>query len=430
MINWKVVRRFGFMAAWLASAAWQAEAEPIKVEIRGEPGNYQLYRGGKPYEVRGAGTQMPQDFASLQATGGNSIRSWDTGDGTLLDKAHAHGLTVALCLNVQRERHGFDYGNKRAVRAQFKAMRKKVRRYRNHPALLVWLIGNELNHDYKDPRVYDAVNDIAEMIHELDPNHPVSTTTAGFSVSLAKTMAERAPALDFISVQFYGGLESLPEVLEEAGVTKPVMVTEWGTIGHWEVDKTRWGAPIELNSQQKANQYQTSYRKVLAPMAGRLVGNYVFLWGHKQERTPTWYGVFTPDGEKTPAVDVMQKIWTGKAATDPAPRFLSLTLEGQDAHDNVLLRAGQTAQAVAMAEDLNQGKLRYRWRLLAESTATQSGGDAEEMPPDLSHLVRGASSSQLSFQLPKKPGAYRLFVYVSAKGGGTAHANLPFYVKK
>ena len=396
------------------------------MEIRGEPGAYQLYRGGEPYEVRGAGTQNPADFASLKAQGGNSIRSWSTGDGTLLDKAHEHGLTVALCMDILRERHGFNYNNTHAVRQQFDSMRHKVLQYRDHPALLVWLIGNELNHDYKNPKVYDAVNDIAQMIHDLDPMHPVSTTTAGFSVDLAKVIAERAPALDFLSVQYYAALPSLPQVLKAAGVTKPVMVTEWGTRGHWEVAKTAWGAPIEPDSREKAIHYRDSHRHVLAPMAGQLIGNYVFLWGHKQERTPTWYGVFTPAGERTPAVDVMRQIWTGQPPKDPAPRLLSLTLDGKQAHANVRLKAGATAKAEVHAED--EGPLSYRWQLMAESTATQEGGDAEEVPPDHSHLLGEATDPTITVRLPSAPGPYRLFVYATDAAGAAAHANLPFQI--
>ena len=72
-----------------------------------------------------------------------------------------------LCLPMQAERWGFDYDDEEAVAAQLEAFREKVLAYRHHPALLAWIIGNELNHGYTNPRVYDAVNDVAEMIHDV-----------------------------------------------------------------------------------------------------------------------------------------------------------------------------------------------------------------------------------------------------------------------
>jgi len=38
----------------------------------------------------------------------------------------------------------------------------------------------------------------------------------------------------------------------------------------------------------------------------------VFSLGQKQERTPTWYGMFLSSGEATETVDVMEYIWTGR----------------------------------------------------------------------------------------------------------------------
>ncbi len=180
--------------------------QPIQVEIRGEPGHYQLYRDGKPYEVRGAGvsvvaSDVGQLFQRLKAHGGNSLRTWSVGDGQILDLAHELELSVALCLDVKRERHGFDYNDAVAVRQQFEQLEQKVRKFRNHPALLAWIIGNELNHDFSIPRVYDAVNEIPKMIHALYPAHPTTTTTAGINSELASIIAARAPDLDFLSVQ-------------------------------------------------------------------------------------------------------------------------------------------------------------------------------------------------------------------------------------
>lgn len=409
----------------------QAIAEPIAVEIRGEPGDYQLYRGGEPYRVLGAGTQQIPDFASLAAAGGNSIRTWDSNDPAVLDRAHELGLTVSLCLDIKRERHGFDYGDPVAVKAQFEKMKAEVLKYRDHPALLTWVIGNELNFDYTDSRVYDAVNDISKMIHELDPHHPTTTTTAGVSVELLDDIRRRAPDLDFVSVQFYGGLFDLPKILKEANFHQPIMVTEWGTVGHWEVPTTEWQAPLELNSSDKAEHYRESFEGVLQVLP-QSVGDYVFLWGHKQERTPTWYGTFTPFGERTEAVDTMQYLWTGEWPENQAPHLVSMKIEGQSAEDNIRLKAGQSAEAIADVTDPDEDVLGYRWHLMAESQAKQVGGDTEAIPEDFSSLIQASDEARgerkIKFQVPGQAGAYRLFVYGADNAGGAAHANIPFYV--
>ena len=413
---------------WRWVARLDAAPAPVTVEIRGQAGNYQLFRGGAPYVIRGVGSQNPQDLASLPKHGGNSVRNWAVEDGAILDEAHHLGLTVALCLDVARERHGFDYDDAAAVAQQFERLRKQVLAHRDHPALLAWVIGNELNHDYRNPRVYDAVNALSKMIHELDPHHPTTTTTAGISAELAAVIRERAPDLDFLSVQVYGGLAGLPEELERIGLDLPVMVTEWGTIGHWEVHTTTWGAPIEPTSSEKARRYQEGYDNVLAPLAGRIIGNYAFLWGQKQERTPTWYGLFTADGRRTEALDVLERIWTGGWPANRAPQVTRLALDGKQAVDSVHLKPDETYGAEVEVTDPEQDALHFDWRLLRESEATQSGGDAEAMPEALDGFLQGPQTEAIRLRSPSEPGAYRLFVYVGDGQGGVGHANVPFLV--
>jgi hypothetical protein len=404
----------------------EVNAGPIKVEIVGEQGSYQLLRDGEPYVVRGAGTQIAADLESLKRHGGNSVRTWNTDNPSLLDKAHELGITVSLCLDVRRERHGFDYDDPVAVQQQLEAMKAEVLKYRDHPALLTWMIGNELNMDYHNPRVYDAVNDISKMIHELDPFHPTTTATAGMNAEMAGVISSRAPDLDFISVQVYGGLFQIKPVIEAIDFDKPLMVTEWGTFGHWEVDKTSWGAPIELTSHEKAMTFQRGYEEIIRPLTGDLIGNYVFLWGYKQERTPTWYGLFTLDGKRTEAVDVMQQIWTGAAPLNPGPRLDRVVLNGLTAESSIRLHPGEIypAEVDAHARD----ELSYKWELMRESSAQQIGGDPEEIPEKLSGLIADKSVQSISLTTPIETGAYRLFVYVYDEQGGAAHANIPFYV--
>ena len=412
----------------MISAAAMAQSAPVPVEIRGEAGNFKLHRDGAPYWIRGAGTQSAANLASLARHGANSVRNWAVGDSAFLDRAQELGLTVALCLDLKRERHGFDYDDAAAVADQFNRVRAQVLAHRNHPAVLVWIIGNELNHDFSNPAVYDAVNDISEMIHELDPNHPTTTTTAGINRSLARVIEERAPDLDFLSVQVYGGLFDLPEALAEIRLEMPLMVTEWGTIGHWEVRETPWGAPLEPNSTDKARRYREGYEQVIAPLAGRLIGNYAFLWGQKQERTPTWYGVFLADGRRTEAADALQRIWTGRWPANRAPRVRDLLLDGKRAADAVRLAPGRTYVASVQALDPDRDRLDYDWRVMRESRATQSGGDLETVPEEYRLPNPNGHSNEISWAAPKEPGAYRLYVYVGDGQGAAGHANVPFLV--
>ena len=405
---------------------------PIRVEIEKSDDGYRLLRGGEPYSVRGAG-MVRNDIERFAAAGGNSIRNWSTmqsGQDTreLLDAAHAHGVTVALGLPMVPQRHGFDYDDPVAVAEQLEVMRGEVLKYRDHPAVLVWVIGNELNHSYTNPRVYDAVNDVAEMIRELDPYHPTTTATSGFKPDVIAEIIARAPALDFISFQMYGSLFRLPERLAAAGFDQPFMVTEWGTIGYWETEKTDWDAPVELHSSEKADTFGRAYRDILAPLDGQLLGSYAFYWGQKQERTPTWFGMLTEDGNLTEVVDVMQYAWTGEWPEDRTPRVEAMLLDGKTARDSVTLVTRQTYAAAIAVRDPRGDTVNYRWELKPESTATTGGGDYEEPLQSLDGFLADTSAAKTVVTAPP-PGKYRLFAYASDSGGRIAHANIPLLVE-
>lgn len=402
----------------------------VKVEVVSSDNGYQLVRGGEPYHIKGAGLEYG-DIDSFAAHGGNSIRTWSTQDGDrtaqeVLDNALENGVTVALCLRLGVEHWGFDYDDPEAVAVQLEEMRAEVLKYRDHPALLVWIIGNELNYDYTNAKVYDAVNDVSMMIHELDPNHPTTTTISGLKPDAVADIYKRAPDVDFISFQVYGSITSLPEFVKRPGNEKPFFVTEWGAIGHWEVDKTRWGAPIEATSSEKADTYLNGYRNKLEPLEGHLIGSYVFLWGQKQERTPTWYGMFTESGEETETIDVMHYIWNGAWPENRSPRLESMTLDGKIAEQNVELIAGQSYDANVKVSDPDDDSLRYHWEVKPESGATQGGGGFEESIASLERLISDDSAPEIQLVAPQEPGAYRLFVYAYDGHNHAAHANIPF----
>jgi hypothetical protein len=412
----------------LGTVQAQTQTVVVKVEVKKIDSSYQLFRGGKPYFVKGAGGSKFPD--RISAYGGNSIRTWGTRDAqAVLDSAQKYGLTVLMGVDVARERHGFNYDDTASVRKQLEKIKTEVLKYRNHPALLAWGIGNELNLQYKNPKVWDAVNDISKMMHELDPNHPTTTVLAGLNKELIDYIKERTKDIDLLCINTYGGLATLPRTLRAAGWDGAYMVTEWGPTGHWECLKTAWNAPIEETSSEKAAVYKTRYEYGIQSDKNNCLGSYVFLWGQKQERTPTWYGIFTEKGEESEVVDLMQYLWSDKWPNNIAPHLYSLQLDGKKALENVYLLPGKTYHAITIAADPDKDKLNYRYEILPEATQLGNGGDFEPRPKGIEGLLTASAEGQATLKAPDAAGAYRLFVYVTDGNNNVATANLPFFVR-
>lgn len=412
----------------MAAAPPAAPNTAIKVEVIKTGTSYQLIRGGKPYFVKGAGGFDYLD--RVAAYGGNSIRTWSTNNAKqILDSAHKHGLTVMMGLPVTAERHGFDYNDKEAVRKQFENVKKEVLKYKDHPALLAWGIGNELNLFYTNPKVWNAVDEITKMIHELDPNHPASIVLAGIHKKEIDEIKTQVPSIDVLSINAYGGLAALPAEIIAAGWEGPYMVTEWGPTGHWEGLETAWKAPIEETSSEKAAVYKSRYGFSIEKDKEKCLGSYVFLWGQKQERTPTWYGIFTARGEESEVADVMHYLWKGRYPLNKAPHVYSFQLNDKKASQNIYLKPAGNYSASVLASDPDQDPLSYSWELLPEATNVGEGGDHEDKPDAMKLSYKDIGKGTITFNTPAKGGAYRLFVYVSDGKNKVATANIPFYVK-
>jgi hypothetical protein len=409
------------------------EPGPVKVELKQTGDNYQVYVEGEPFWINGAGLEFG-NVEALAEHGGNSFRTWRTDNGQstgqeVLDRAHKNGVFVTMGIEVGRERHGFDYNDEAAVQEQFERIKKEVMMYKDHPALIIWGIGNELNLRATNPKVWDAVNQISEFIHEVDPNHLTTTSLAGISKDLVDEIKVRATDLDLLSIQMYGDIENLPLRIEESGWDGPFMITEWGATGHWEVDTTAWGAPVENHSSVKAKSYLDRFQNYIEPLRNQCVGSYVFLWGQKQERTPTWYGMFLESGEETETVDVMHYLWNDSWPDNRSPLLEAFLLDGKTAYQSVTLEAGATYETVATITDPDGDPIEFRWEVKPESTSTADGGDPEYVPETIPGLLEGDGAT-VSLTAPTKPGAYRLFVYGLDGHNNAAHANIPFYVEE
>jgi hypothetical protein len=402
-------------------------AQPVPVTLEKTDDGYTLLRNNEPYYIKGAGGDEYLD--ELIYLGGNSIRTWSADDAEeVLDKAHKNGLTVMMGLWVQHERHGFNYDDEVAVRKQLDKFTSIVNRLKDHPALLLWGIGNEVDLFYTNTKVWNAIQDIAAMIHRVDPNHPTTTVTAGLDSMEVQLIKKNAPDIDIYGINTYGDIWQVPENIKKFGWDGPYLISEWGPNGHWEVEKTEWGAPIEQTSTEKAASYNQRYTEYIAKDSNYCIGSYVFLWGQKQETTSTWYGLFSEKGNPTEPLDELYVAWRDSTPANSAPSIQLLLLDNKTGQESIYLKAQERYDVLVEYSEPDSDKVNVEWWVYPETAAQSAGGDFEDaLVPELG-LLKKKSKKGCELIAPNKEGAYRLFVFISDKSKRTAYANIPFYV--
>lgn len=407
---------------------------PVTVAIEGSAADgFRIVRGGKPFELRGVGGEERLDL--LAAYGGTTFRTWGIEscerkvDGLpLLDAAEKLGLATTVGIWLEHERHGFDYGDPEKVARQRAKVEEAVTRYRNHPAVLFWGLGNEMEGPVSNganPVIWREVNELARRVKRLDPHHPVMTVVANVNADKVRAITEHAPEIDVLGVNAYGGVAAVGRILHDNGWVKPYCVTEFGLPGPWESARTPWNAPIEPSSREKAGDTYSAHKTVMEDRK-QCLGTYAFLWGHKQEATWSWFGMLTPAGEKTPRVDAIVRAWTGEWPSDRAP----VLEEAEVPLANATLKPGQRVAVRVRYEDPEGRPLAYRFEVIGESTDRREGGDAERAPQAVAGAVQaldGAGRAEVS--APSQPGAYRLFVTAADGSGSAAVDNWCFRVQ-
>ncbi len=383
---------------------------------------FQLTRNGRPYFIKGAGGDGP--LALLRACGGNSVRTWgaDNLDGVLAD-AQKNDVTVTAGLWLGHKDQGFNYHDAAAVAAQKEAARRTILQYRDRPGLLLWAFGNEMEGGQEDdPALWQAIEDIARMSHQLDPDHPTMTVVAELGGDKIAQINRYCPDIDIVGVNSYAGASSVAARYVQAGGVKPYVITEFGPPGVWEMKKNDWGAATEPTSTEKQTWYRNAYEKSIAnqPLC---LGSYAFTWGHKQEATATWFGLLLPDGDRTSPVDTLTELWTGKPPANRAPALQSLTVVG-DTH----VAPGATLHASLSASDPDGDPLKVEWVLQSDPAAYHTGGAAEGAPMTFADAVTSSDTTSATVKMPSGGAGYRLFAYVRDDHGGAAVANVPLFV--
>ena len=335
-------------------------AGPVRVEIRKEAGKLPLSQRKTVLHSRGG--LFRRSERQVSHAGHRRARKLGPLWGKpILDEAQRLGMTVTVGLPMRMEwADKFDYSDEQAVRRQFEQMKKRVLELKDHPAVLLWGVGNELSVRYKNKKVWDAVNDVARMIHEVDPNHPAMTVIGEADREVVQEIIKRCPDLDLLGVNNYQGVETVPAKLREAGWDKPYAITEWGPSGDWQVSRTKWGALIEETSTEGAA-VSERYQNTMLKDTERCLGSYAFIWMLRHERTPTWYGMFlgvrgADRGGQRDAVPVDREVAVQPSGVEP-PR-----IDGHAARYNVYLKPGSRHTATVQVEDPDGDRWTCRWR--------------------------------------------------------------------
>lgn len=167
-----------------------------EVQIEGR----QLLVNGAPYRIKGicyfpvpkgrdtvaVFDRLDEDLALMKEAGINTIRTYSPiEEERVLDRMAEEGIRVII---------GFGYDPPQ-VRYNIRSgnYREYVLRFKEHPAILFWELGNEYNFHPEwfggDIRNwYRDMNEAARSIHELDPGRPVSTAHGELPDELALSM--------------------------------------------------------------------------------------------------------------------------------------------------------------------------------------------------------------------------------------------------
>lgn len=179
----------------------------------------------------------------------------------------------------------FDYTKNTDERlAKFVA---KVEAIGDHPAILMWGLGNEV---HLDREYLEYVNLMSEAIHEPLPLALTSLTMINAKPENIEKIKRFAPDLDVVGVQSYsvgavrGGIRNMEEHWG-----KPYYYSEFNGKGPWNFSKTEWGTAYDDMPADRVAEIDACYDAIEA--APRCLGSTAFVWGQFGMQRPSYFSL-------------------------------------------------------------------------------------------------------------------------------------------
>jgi len=398
---------------------------PRKVSIEKRNGRYGFYKDGKPFLVKGgSGVEYIKELAE---SGGNTIMCWDTSKlENVFKEAARYNVAVIIGLDLPAANTGF-YNDKKDVVDFSKAYMDIVNRYKDNSCLLAWCLGNEmaLPISLTPQPFYETYNKILDAIHNIDPNHPVSTSIVNVSRARIIMLKWRMPALDFYCLNIYNSIRTINHLLEIISWlwNGPYLIGEWAPSGSWEAPLTAWKAPIEYSSTTKARlfyQFYTHYMPVNDP---RFLGSLVYYWGNLQLTTRSWFSIFAENGNPNEIKETLNDCWKDTVTSHVSPKINLMLIDNLSGKNNIIVTSGSKHHTLLeMQSSKHLDTLQYKWEIYREEWIYS------KEPPSEVGLFADSTLPDTDFRAPKKEGPYRVFITVYNSKGYFATANIPIYV--
>ncbi|MCA9395526.1 MAG: hypothetical protein KC649_00015 [Candidatus Omnitrophica bacterium] len=197
-------------------------------------GPYESWVDENKNNQKDPGENVVGDFTLLKQMGVNAFRHYHGASNKelLRDAYENYGIMSIVgdmlgmyAVGSGADWHeGTDYTNPEHQKAMKESVRKMVMEHKDEPYLLFWVLSNEGNYGFKgDPEaellvdrmglgsngkkqyreMYTFANEVAQMIKELDPNHPVAFSNG--ETIFIQTIGEVTPDIDIFGANAYRG---------------------------------------------------------------------------------------------------------------------------------------------------------------------------------------------------------------------------------
>jgi len=392
-----------------------------EVKIAGEKGNWKLLVDEKQFYIKGVGCGLAQgkkgeDYLKLaKELGANCVRTWgiDQGNKAYLDKAWEYGIMVnaGIWLNWPKTDNISYIG----VNSHKNKLRREtldyIKQFKDHPAILMWNIGNEVlffsESEEEKIAFCKFLESLIRDIKQIDPKHPIIYASAAY-LNL-KYLKEYVPSLDIIGMNSYCSIRTIHSSWDFLKINRPYVITEYGPYLPSDSRRDINGGAIELGDYQKASIYR-DYTEQIKSFEGCNLGGFAFHLGETTQESMTWWNINEGNLKKQSYWSIYEA-YTGKPASCSTPKISKLILSKIRN-----LNPGEIIDAEVKVAD--QKHLLYEWRISTALEGILKYYVNQYIGPKIS-----SKDSKVKLEMPKEEGIYRIHCFVKDKNGNVSSIN-------